>query len=352
MSRSLLKFVWLTPFVGVLVAAAPLVNGQESSPKRGQPILFSEPKSNVSASNSMQSATGESALNNFPEDAKKSFQTFKTENSMDGILLPPSSPVPPSKIQNKRIQELIERQKDWVFLSPEEMVGVPSAHDVLPVTEYDADGKEKEKEKPAQRFRERLDRSRVALTNKIQSDDVLGLDTLLGGHDAQTMPSFGKSSDIERHNTAKVARKLFDQSSDRALRSDQGGASGFGESFNFSQSPPVPERTKSQEEKMKQFEQLFGSSPASTSVADPLGLFPGQLPQTTVPDNFGAGSSSGLGSTFDQTGSTLSSSPQLPALPSVAGSAAAPSLTPQLPSGAQGAALTPPPPFAVPKRPF
>ncbi len=190
MSRGFLKFTWPTLLVGALFVAAPLAYGPESPPKRGQAILFSDPKSGVMASNAMQSATEKPALKNLPGDSKKSFEAFNSEDSLSGALMPMAQPAPPPMISSKRVKALIEKRKDWVFLSPEEIVGVQSAEDALQASEYDADGKEKGKAKPVQRYRERLDKSRAAMTNQVQSDGIFSMDSLPDGRTTSASGNF------------------------------------------------------------------------------------------------------------------------------------------------------------------
>ena len=92
------------------------------------------------------------------------------------MVAPPARPAATPAIQSKRVKELLERRKNWVFMSPEDLVGAPTVEEILKAPELGPDGQEK-KELPAlERYYERLATKRSATDNPLQpkNDDLFG----------------------------------------------------------------------------------------------------------------------------------------------------------------------------------
>ena len=96
-------------------------------------------------------------------------QSFAPPSSLDGVAVRPTRPPATPAIQSKRVKELLDRQKNWVFMSPEDLVGTPTVEDILKTPARGTDGQE-EQDRPAfERYYERLAIEQSAVGNPAQS---------------------------------------------------------------------------------------------------------------------------------------------------------------------------------------
>src|SRR5258708_9222455 len=157
--------------------------------QRGRSIEFSDRKSDEVTTNLNQMGSRKDGLRQLEDDLGKPFQTFNPRSSLDGVFnIPMRQPNAPA-IQSKRAKELIEKQNNWIFMSPEDLAGAPTEADILKLREYDKDGQEKKKSSPLESFMEKqqTERNKSGLKKTDSKDDDLDL-TLTGkdkklGHD-------------------------------------------------------------------------------------------------------------------------------------------------------------------------
>ena len=177
-----------------------------------------------------------------------------------GVILPPPSR-PPSPEEIKRELEIIDRRKNWVFATPEELMGTESASDSSDKgTQTDPDGKPTT---VMQRYYQHLyDADHLAATNKLSKFDPA---------------SWTRTTNSALGADSPTGSSLFDASANpgifqpAATHSD-GFAAIFGPDPNLSQ--PSPEQVRSQDEQkthMDDFKQLWGidQPPAATAVSAP-----------------------------------------------------------------------------------
>ena len=124
---------------------------------RGSSIEFSDSASSVST-NLNQLGRKADSLKQLEQDLFKPFKVFSPKSSLDGVSLPPPRVVTSPAIQNKRVKELIERRKNWIFMSPEDFAPGTTAAEIFKLPEYDESGQEKEKESKLDRFYRNMDR--------------------------------------------------------------------------------------------------------------------------------------------------------------------------------------------------
>lgn len=135
--------------------------------ERGRPIEFSLPKSDEATTNVYQMTTKKDSLKQLEEDLYKPLESFAPKSSLDGVAAPPPSEPPAPPIQSKRLKELLERRKNWGFISPEDLINAPTIEDVLKTPQLAPDGQEK-KELPAfERYYQHL------ATKPAKADDPL-----------------------------------------------------------------------------------------------------------------------------------------------------------------------------------
>src|SRR5512147_1595955 len=101
---------------GLLVSSAYAADRQ-----RGRPIEFSAPKSDEVTTNLHQLTSKKDGLKQLEEDLYKPLRSFTPKSSLEGVVAPPARPPSPPVIQNKRVKELLERRKNWVFMTPKDL---------------------------------------------------------------------------------------------------------------------------------------------------------------------------------------------------------------------------------------
>ena len=170
MNACRLRTSWL--LVCVTLVAPLLVNAQQSTPRRGRPVIFSDPKRDAGTTNLNEVATKRMTLQNLENQLKRPFEIFDVADpSRRQVAVPPVNHLPAPKLDNKKLQALFEKDKDWVFKTPEDYkaeLGLTAA-EMLKIPEYNLDGSLKEKSTPMQRYYERLQHPRAGATNQISN---------------------------------------------------------------------------------------------------------------------------------------------------------------------------------------
>ena len=161
----------------ILVLSGPLVcNAQPGDKQRGRPIEFSVPRSDEVTTNLHQSLSQPDGLKRLEEDLYKPPQLFEPQSSLDGVVALPTRPTPSPVIQNKRVKELLERRKNWIFMSPEDLLAAPTVDEILKTPTLGPDGQE-QKDLPAfERYYKRLTTGKSEANDPLQSknDELFG----------------------------------------------------------------------------------------------------------------------------------------------------------------------------------
>ena len=165
-------------FAAAILAVSGLLvcNAQTDSKERKRPIEFSRPKSDQGTTNLQQLMGKPDGLKQLEEESYRPLQPFAPQSSLDGVVALPNRPPATPMIQNKRVKEMLERRKNWVFLNPEDLLGAPTVQEILKTPAFGPDGKE-QKERPAlERYYERLTTKRSAADSPIssKSDELFG----------------------------------------------------------------------------------------------------------------------------------------------------------------------------------
>jgi hypothetical protein len=189
-------------------------NAQPQGKQRGRPIEFSLPRGEAVSTNLQQLMSKPDDLKQWQEELYKPPQSFEPQSSLDGVVALPVRPPATPAIQNKRVKELLERRKNWVFISPEDLLAAPTVDEILKTPELGPDGQE-QKELPAlQRFYQRLATKRSPTDNLLQpkTDGLFGSPGQLkppddlAVHDDPGLPS-------GLRETAQALQKLFEPGS-------------------------------------------------------------------------------------------------------------------------------------------
>src|SRR2546426_4975317 len=147
-------------------------NGRAGEPPHGRPIEFSDPKSSEITTNLHQLSIKRGGLRDFEVDLTKSFQQgFSSRGSLDGIAEQQIRYYsPPPIIRFKKAKELLEREKNWALMNPEDLTRGPTPEEIFNLPEYGPDGKEKKKGSAVERFYERQELDKRAVPVKRDRD--------------------------------------------------------------------------------------------------------------------------------------------------------------------------------------
>ena len=118
--------------------------------------------------NLQQLATQKDVLNQLEEDLYKPFQAFTPKSSLEGVVAPRRRLPPPSAIQSKRAKELLERRRDWIFMTPEDMLSAPTVEQILKVPDFQTDPYEKQRAPALERYYQGMMPKRSAKPNPLE----------------------------------------------------------------------------------------------------------------------------------------------------------------------------------------
>jgi hypothetical protein len=316
----------------------------------GQPIWFSSPRNDTVSSN-------------VPTLLPKSLESLDFGNSahislpfdLDGP--PVDTPPPPvaltiSPAEQAQLQDMSDRRKNWILLTPAEILGTTTPEKILGIKEHDAAGQRK-KLTAVERYAERQNQMLSAYTNAFQNrnsstawdfsrnrrDQSDGFNPINGG---LPNPAFRENTPL---NSGPDNQTLAgpNQNGDRSML--------------FDSPMPLPAPNPAQQLNLERFRQLLGSSPTPAPAATPASsdkLF--SLPETSPDVKLDQPSLNPIVTSFAPLNSGVGKPPSLPTLPTLP-SYWGLSYTSSRPAAAW--APQPPPwtsadqqPFAVPQRKF
>src|SRR2546423_2975415 len=158
MSSKLARTAALT--TAILVVAGLGVWSGRADEKKGLPPSNESPtpKSSEVTTNAQPFKPAQGTLKQLEQDLFKPFETRSPKGSLDGAFIPemPEPRATTPAIQSKRAKELLERRRDWVFETPEEILATPLTEDILSGRGKEKDKTDKSNLSPLERFYERL----------------------------------------------------------------------------------------------------------------------------------------------------------------------------------------------------
>ncbi len=248
----------------VLWSVFPVAHAQQTAPRGGRPILFSEPRSDVVSSNLNAMGTMKNPLNRLDEDLKKPFDLLDPESVTEPMRARMQPQLPAPQVNSKKVRELIEKQKkqnNWIYLEPEEMDALSKqAEQLFGADQYDADGLPKKKLSPLENFWLRMQRQQSGATNEVRRADALtGEDDKNDKDDLRSFWSH-RPNDNRSGEADNSAFKSSDSAPNTTIFSEVSKpreSSGF---FSFV-SPPVAEKSEAREARMQEFKQLLDPHP-------------------------------------------------------------------------------------------
>jgi hypothetical protein len=230
---------------------------------------FSETNGAELVTNLTEMSSKRNGLTRLEEELNGSFKGLPWQGSSDRVRSLPGGPVPPRPvIQNRRSSDSLDRRKDWVFMTPEEMMGVPKAEDLLEPTDPSREEERIKKLTPMERYFESLGRSSKGSLN---GAGVRGGDNLRGtatdndplealarsDQDEEKLPSGIKASEQRLRGLLgnDPNAGAFNPATARGTLSDI-----FGVGADVS---PSREQIRAHEDYMKQYQNLLDGSPSS-----------------------------------------------------------------------------------------
>ncbi len=249
---------------------------------RGRSIEFSTPKSDEISTNIHQLTSKKDSLKQLEEDAYKTFQAFTPGGSLDGVPVNPIRPPATPAVPSKRLKEKLERQKNYLWMTPEDLMTKTTIEDMLKVPEYGPDGQLKNDKPSMERYYEHLgDQSKTKTANPFAS---------LTSPDDESMSKFGSQprrdpllgSDVDMPSqlkeSAMTLRKLFDDDSDEKINGPKPVRSGFNDVFGLAD-PTADSRQKELEHKklMDEYRTILDPSWHPVASSDSLQPFDNSL---------------------------------------------------------------------------
>ena len=329
------------PLAAAVLVAVFSAQAQRAGRGPGQSILFSSPESDTVFSNLPP-------LSPKPPESPDFGNTLQAPSSfsfsgppVDTPLLPDMPVVSPT--ETLRMQDLLDRRKNWMLLTPAEILGATTPEKLLGIQEHDAAGRPKNLT-ALERYTERQNQTPTVNNNTNafptwnfsdkQPDTLNSIRGGLGSPD-------------------NMASSLLNPAPDNQTFAGQNGNNNWSKLFG---SPsPSPVVTPAQQTDMERFRQLLQSSSSSTAAAATPSLsgIKISLPQTALSSGLGQSALTPVGASFTPLNSGIGKPAEMPKLPSIW------SLSLTSPPSAAAWAPQPPPwlsptpqPFAVPQRKF
>ena len=260
--------------VALVVASAPVCSGQSAGRQRTRPIEFSAPRSDEVITNLHQLTSRKDSLKQLEEDLYAPLQSFSPRSSLEGVVAPPPRPVRPSTIQSKRVKELLDRRKNWMFMTPEDLLSAPTVEKILNQPEYTTDGQEKKDLGPLEGYYERLASKRPTKpTPGLDNDeDIFSTAKKLNAPGVDPTREEPELPGGLKESAEKLRSFLGDSGSPF---SESETPSSYNDPFRVGHKPPTPEQTQAHKKLMDQYRALLQPSAPSPLVVNAEKSLPG-----------------------------------------------------------------------------
>lgn len=283
--------VWLGA-AALALSGLLVCNAQPRSSGRPRPITFSVPRGDEVTTNLQQLMSKPDGLRQLEEDLSKPPQPFAPQSSLDGVVAPSIRPAAPPAIQNKRVKELLERRKNWVFMTPEDLMAAPTVEEILKTPARGPDSQE-QKESPAfDIFYNRQTTKRSTADNPVQSqtEQLFGLtpqsnprDELTAQDDSNLPSSLRESAD--------ALKKLFEPGGSDSPFIQGATRGNLADTFSLGNNTLSKEQIQERKKFMDDYHTVLDPAwrpPAIAVAGDPLAIFtvtaaPAARPSTGLP---------------------------------------------------------------------
>jgi hypothetical protein len=269
---------------------------------RGRSIEFSVPRGDEDTNSLQQMTIKKNGLKELGDDLYKTLPNFTPQSSLDGVSAPLPPNATPSATQSKRLKELLERRRNWVFMSPEDLLAVPSLEEILNASEFGADGRPKKQAPTLEQYYDRIvtKRSTAFRTDQWKDDELFGSKKKSGSRD-ETAEQDDSDLPSSVKDSAQALKRLFEPDA-VGEASAQGVTSGrFADPFGRSDNTLTKEQVLAHRKLMDEYRSVVDSSwqpPAALSSFDKAW----SLPVATQPMKSPSAGLSSLPTTAPHTG--------------------------------------------------
>jgi hypothetical protein len=329
------------PLAAAVLVAVFSVQAQRAALRPGQSILFSSPESDTVFSNTPSLSPKPPESLDFGNTLRAPPSFSFSGPSVDTPFLPGAPVVSPA--ETLRMQDLLDRRKNWMLLTPAEILGATTPEKILGIQGHDAAGRPKNLT-ALERYTERQNQTPPVNTNT-------NAFPTWNFSDKQTDTSNSITGGLGSPDN--MANSLLNPAPDNQTFAGQNRNNRWSKLFG---SPsPSPVVTMAQQTDMERFRQLLksGSSSTAAPTAPSLSGIKISLPQTALSSGLGQSSLSPIGASFTPLNNGIGKPAEMPKLPSIW------SLSLTSPPSTAAWAPQPPPwlsptpqPFAIPQRKF
>jgi hypothetical protein len=216
-------------------------------------------------------------LGRLEDELNRSFKGVSFDSSLNGVRPDQIRLAPRPIIQSKHVQELLDRRKDWVFMTPEEILTGSTGADPSKMPQYGPDGRPLKKLSPMEQFYEELthhDAGEVNATSERQGDPLglrngsAPLDNLTVREEDEKLPKSVKQSEQKLQKMLGGDTGSFG-SAPALAHGSLSDIFGLGGDNNFS-----PEQVRAHEDYMKRYQEML-NGPGAASSAAPFPSFSG-----------------------------------------------------------------------------
>ncbi|MGH7975759.1 MAG: hypothetical protein ACREC8_03760 [Limisphaerales bacterium] len=339
---------WLVFLVGAAMVVVLPVRAQQG----GEPIIFSSPDGGGVSSNLTQL----SKPLDLPDSPSFAPSGFGADLPL-GEAPPPVIPPAVSISEGQQLQNLLNPKKDWMFMTPGEIMGVESPEQILQVPERNAMGLRKNSS-TLENFLGQQNGSRFGATNGFASGDQASAWHFSNDRDfqpdAETPNSVGGNLGSMPQTLNRFVNNAFLRNDSFAgQNADQSAGANLQQQFVGSSPPPKP--ISAQPTDMQRLQTLLGTSPAFQNETPAASFNSGGFISPSANNNFGQPivTMNPVGASYAPLTSGIGTPTGLMPLPTITGQsslqpAITPAWAPQTPPWmSQG-----PQPFVIPQRKF
>ena len=284
MSFRFLSPRWYLGMAALLLCGCVVNNAQAAGTPRGRRINeFVEPRSDEVTTNLHQLTDKKDGLKQLEEDLYRPLQSFAPQSSLDGVVARPPLPRAEPAIQSKRVKELLERRKNWVFMTPEDLLAAPTVDEILKTPQIQHESKEKEDLSAVERYYQRLAAKQPEVNTPVQLDDKNQPDSpkeVITGEQRDLKDEFNLPSGIRE--TAEALNKLLDPANSDNPFAFASKRIDFADTFGLVSDLPSKEETQQRDKFMNEYHKLVDPSWRPPTVANP-GNARSVLPDLTAP---------------------------------------------------------------------
>jgi hypothetical protein len=263
----------LAAFVGGSLAASAGADEQQPAPPAAAPKSAS-----VQTPAPETTPKKNDGLKRLEQDLFKPFRGFSSDDSLDGVRNPSFSAPAPNAPQSKHAKELMDRRKNWAFMTPEELITGKAKEDPSETQGKSDEEKEKSLLSPIERYYQSLYLHKPPAKNS-PGKSLSGTEKEKSAFDPagyQDDPGSGSSSSVdENHRTAKKSfdTKSFDTTSGKtpAVQPKQSGF--FPDVFALERPKPSSEEEAIDKARLESYKRSLGLAPTPVFNSKPLSPF-------------------------------------------------------------------------------